>query len=154
MQGVGEQRNKNRNTGAETTKGLFEQADGGILFLDELSAMPYHVQSKLLRVIQDGSFRPLGSHIEKRVNVKIIAAMNVDPVKAMKDKILRDDLFYRFSSSMINLLPLRERLEDVEYYITFFIEEFNKVYGKNIRGIDDELKDFFLRYRWDGNVRS
>mgnify|MGYP000851230689 CR=1 FL=1 len=141
-------------TGAETTKGLFEQADGGILFLDELSAMPYHVQSKLLRVIQDGSFRPLGSHIEKRVNVKIIAAMNVDPVKAMKDKILRDDLFYRFSSSMINLLPLRERLEDVEYYITYFIEEFNKVYGKNIRGIDDELKDFFLRYRWDGNVRE
>jgi arginine utilization regulatory protein len=141
-------------TGAETTKGLFEQADGGILFLDELSAMPYHVQSKLLRVIQDGSFRPLGSHIEKRVNVKIFAAMNVDPVIAMEDKILRDDLFYRFSSSMINLLPLRERLEDVEYYVAYFIEEFNKVYGKTIRGIDEALKDFFLRYRWDGNVRE
>lgn len=141
-------------TGAENKKGLFEQADGGILFLDELSAMPYHVQGKLLRVIQDGSFRPLGGNIEKKVNVKIIAAMNIDPVYAMENKILRDDLFYRFSSSMIKLLPLRERREDIEYYVRYFIAEFNKVYGKNIKGFDDELKEVLLKYRWDGNVRE
>lgn len=141
-------------TGAENKKGLFEQADGGILFLDELSAMPYHVQGKLLRVIQDGSFRMLGGNIEKKVDVKIIAAINVEPVYAMENKILRDDLFYRFSSSIINLLPLRERLEDIEYYIHYFIREFNKVYGKNIKGFDDELKEVFYKHRWDGNVRE
>lgn len=141
-------------TGAENKKGLFGEADGGILFLDELSAMPYQVQSKLLRVIQDGSFRPLGSSREKKVNVKIIAAINMNPVKAMKEKLIREDLFYRFSSSMINLLPLRERLEDVEYYVSHFIGEFNKVYGKSIKGFDDELKEFFLQYRYEGNVRE
>jgi len=141
-------------TGAENKKGLFEQADGGILFLDELSAMPYHVQGKLLRVIQDGSFRPLGGNVEKKVNVKIIAAMNIDPVYAMENKILRDDLFYRFSSSMIKLLPLRERREDIEYYVRHFLAEYNKVYGKNIKGMDKELKELLLKYRWDGNVRE
>ena len=141
-------------TGAENKKGLFEQANGGILFLDELSAMPYHVQEKLLRVIQDGSFRTVGGNIEKKVNVKIIAAMNVDPVYAMENKILRDDLFYRFSSSMINILPLRERKEDIEYYIHYFIEEFNKIYGKNVKNFDDELKEVFQKHRWDGNVRE
>ncbi len=145
---------KGAYTGAENKKGLFEQADGGILFLDELSAMPYQVQSKLLRVIQDGSFRALGGNIEKKVNVKIIAAMNADPVQAMKDKVLRDDLFYRFSSSIVNLLPLRERLEDLEYYTMHYIEEFNKIYGRSIQGIDEELKSFFKSYRWDGNVRE
>ncbi len=141
-------------TGAENKKGLFEQADGGILFLDEISTIPYQVQSKLLRVIQDGSFRPLGGNTEKRVSVKIIAAMNIDPVQGMKDKILRDDLFYRFSSSMINLLPLRERLEDLEYYTLHYIGEFNKIYGRDIQGLDEESKEFFSAYRWDGNVRE
>ena len=73
-------------TGAENKKGLFEEADGGIFFLDELNAMPYEVQGKLLRVLQDGTFRPIGSNREKRVNVKIIAAMNVDPIEAMRTK--------------------------------------------------------------------
>ncbi len=145
---------KGAYTGAITNKGLFEQADNGILFLDELSAIPYHVQSKLLRVIQDGTFRPLGGNAEKKVNAKIIAAMNVDPVKAMEQKILRDDLFYRFSSSMINLPPLRERLEDLEYYIAHYIAEFNRVYGKNIAGTSDEVMNAFLSYSWDGNVRE
>ena len=85
-------------TGAENRRGLFEEADGGVIFLDEVSAIPYTVQAKLLRVIQDGTFRPLGASHDKHVNVKIIAAMNVEPMKAIEEGTFRADLFYRFSS--------------------------------------------------------
>lgn len=141
-------------TGAENRKGLFEEADGGILFLDELSTIPYDVQGKLLRVVQEGTFRPVGANTEQRVNVKIIAAMNVDPLVAMENHTLRKDLFYRFSSNMIELLPLRERPEDIEYYITYFVEKFNAVYGKKIEGVSDELRKMLMDYAWEGNVRE
>ena len=141
-------------TGAENKKGLFEEANGGILFLDELNSMPYHVQGKLLRVLQDGSFRPIGANSEKSVDVKIIAAINLDPMTAIKNKMLRDDLFYRFSSSVIHLTPLRERREDISYYADYYIREFNKVYNKKISGISDELRKVLTEYRWDGNVRE
>jgi arginine utilization regulatory protein len=141
-------------TGAENKRGLFEEANGGILFLDELNSMPYHVQGKLLRVLQDGSFRPIGSNTEKSVDVKIIAAINLDPMLAIKNKLLRDDLFYRFSSSVVHLTPLRERPEDISYYINYYIKEFNKIYNKKIVGISDDLKKTLTDYRWDGNVRE
>ena len=141
-------------TGAENKKGLFEEADGGILFLDELNSMPYQVQGKLLRVLQDGSFRPLGSNQEKSVDVKIIAAINLDPMKAIENKILRNDLFYRFSSCMLHLTPLRERKDDIVYYAEHYIDEFNNVYSKKITGISENLIDFLIHYRWDGNVRE
>jgi arginine utilization regulatory protein len=145
---------KGAYTGAENQKGLFEEANGGILFLDELNSMPYHVQGKLLRVLQDGSFRPVGSGSEISADVKIIAAINLDPMVAIKNKVLRDDLFYRFSSSIIHLIPLRERKEDISYYMDHYIREFNKVYGKNITGISDELRKMLTNYRWNGNVRE
>lgn len=145
---------KGSYTGAENKKGLFEEADGGIFFLDELNAMPYGVQGKLLRVLQEGTFRPLGSSTEKKVNVKIIAAINMDPMEAIENNFLRKDLFYRLSSSMIYLPPLRERLDDIEYYIDLYIDEFNKMYGKNVKGISEELREFFLAYNWEGNVRE
>ncbi len=141
-------------TGAENKKGLFEEANGGILFLDELNSMPYHVQGKLLRVLQDGSFRPIGSNIEKSVDVKIIAAINLDPMVAIKNKMLRDDLFYRFSSSIIHLTPLRERREDIIYYVDYYINEFNNVYNKKIAGVSDDLRKILIEYSWDGNVRE
>lgn len=141
-------------TGAENRKGLFEEADGGILFLDELNSIPFQVQGKLLRVLQDGSFRALGSNTEKKVNVKVIAAMNIDPLDAIKDKQLRNDLFYRLSGSMIKLLPLRERKDDIEYYIKYYINEFNKIYDKNVEIVTDDLHDFFMNYEWNGNVRE
>ena len=141
-------------TGAENKKGLFEEADGGIFFLDELNALPYHVQGKLLRVVQEGTFRPIGASKEKRVDVKIIAAMNVDPLTAIEKNILRKDLFYRLSGNMLYLLPLRERKEDVEYLIDKYIDYFNEVYGKQVSGISEKLRDFFLRYDWEGNVRE
>ena len=98
---------KGAYTDAENKAGLFLQADGGILFLDELNSIPYHVQSKLLRVLQDGTFRPLGSSGDRHVDVKIIGAMNIDPIEAIEKKIIRSDLFYRFSSGLISLPPLR-----------------------------------------------
>ncbi|MBQ1690885.1 MAG: sigma 54-interacting transcriptional regulator [Firmicutes bacterium] len=141
-------------TGAENKKGLFEEADGGIFFLDELNALPYAVQGKLLRVLQEGTFRPLGASKEKKVKVKIIAAMNIDPMEAIEKGILRRDLFYRLSSNMIYLPPLRERPDDIEYLTDNYIDYFNDMYGKNVKGISEELRAFFLSYDWEGNVRE
>ena len=141
-------------TGAETRKGLFEEADGGVLFLDEISSIPYTVQAKLLRVIQDGTFRPLGAANDKQVNVKIIGAMNVDPIKAIEDGTFRSDLFYRFSSGFISLVPLRERKEDIKLFIKYYVDYFAQVYSRNIIGIDKRVEDIFLNYSWEGNVRE
>jgi arginine utilization regulatory protein len=145
---------KGAYTGAEHTKGLFLEADGGVLFLDELSAMPSQVQGKLLRVMQEGTFRPVGSNEEVHVDVKIIAAMNVDPVEAMNNNIIRKDLFYRFSTCMIELKPLRERVEDIEYYVVHFKNIYTELYNKKIGKIDDELMENFKSYKWEGNVRE
>jgi len=145
---------KGAYTGAEYSKGLFLEADGGVLFLDELSAMPYQVQGKLLRVIQEGTFRPVGSNQEIHVDVKIIAAMNIDPVEAMNKDIIRKDLFYRFSSCMIGLPPLRERIEDIEFYAEHFKTIYADLYNKKIEKIDDQLMGVFKAYNWEGNVRE
>ena len=141
-------------TGAENHKGLFDVADGGIIFLDELNTMPFNVQAKLLRVLQDGTFRPLGSNFEKKVNVKVIAAMNIDPIIAIEKNILRRDLFYRFSSGLITLTPLRERKEDIRLFLQYYMKYFSDAYGKNIKGIDPALQESFIDYTWDGNVRE
>lgn len=145
---------KGSYTGAENKKGLFEEANNGIFFLDELNALPYAVQGKLLRVLQEGTFRPIGSNVEKKTNVKIIAAMNIDPMEAIEKNVLRKDLFYRLSSNMIYLPPLKERKDDIEYLIDNYIDHFNEVYGKDVKGISDELRNFFLKYEWEGNVRE
>ena len=141
-------------TGAENKKGLFEQADGGVLFLDELNSIPYNVQSKLLRVLQDGSFRPLGSNKDKHVKVKVIGAMNIEPVEAIDGGIIRKDLFYRFSSGLITLPPLRERREDITLFIKHYVDYYKRAYNKEVSGVDDEVKELFMNYSWDGNVRE
>ena len=145
---------KGAYTGAERRTGLFQEADGGILFLDELSSMPYEVQAKLLRVLQDGTFRTLGGRQDKRVSVKVICAMNVDPVAAMEEGTLRKDLFYRLSSSMIRLIPLRERPEDIELFIDYYVRHFGALYGKRVRGLSPALRQAMLDYPWEGNVRE
>lgn len=141
-------------TGAENRKGLFDEANGGLLFLDEFNSIPYDVQGKLLRVLQDGSFRPVGSNIQKNVSVKVIAAMNEDPLEAIKNQHLRKDLFYRLSSGMIFLPPLRERKEDILLFVNYYIKDYNAIYGKNVQGITKILERFFLSYHWEGNVRE
>lgn len=145
---------KGAYTGAENHKGLFEQADGGIIFLDELNSLPYHVQGKFLRVLQDGTFRSIGDNVEKRVNLKIIAAMNVDPMVAIEKKILRSDLFYRLSGGLVYLPPLRERKDDIEFFINHYIEKGNFQMNKQIKGISQRLREVFLSYHWGGNVRE
>ena len=145
---------KGAYTGAENRKGLFEEADGGIIFLDELSTLPYDVQGKLLRVLQDGSFRPVGSNIEKSVSVKIIAAMNVDPMEAIKNMQLRKDLFYRLSGGMIYLPPLRERKKDITLFVDNYIKMYNNMYGKKVCGITGKVENIFQEYDWEGNIRE
>ncbi len=141
-------------TGAENAEGLFSQADGGILFLDEICSIPYNIQPKLLRVIQEGSFRPLGATKDKHVSVKVIAAMNIEPLEAIEKKILRKDLFYRFSGGLISILPLRERPEDIELYMEYFLKYYCNLYNKNSITLSKEVKDFLRNYCWPGNVRE
>lgn len=146
--------NKGAYTGALNRSGLFEQADDGIIFLDELNSIPYDVQGKLLRVLQDGTFRPVGSSVQKSVKVKIIAAMNEDPFQAIKNKHLRNDLFYRLSVGMIYLPPLRERKEDIKLFTDYYINEYSCIYNKQVEGITADLENVFNDYRWEGNVRE
>ena len=146
--------NKGAYTGAENRKGLFEEANDGLIFLDELNSIPYDVQGKLLRVLEDGTFRPVGVNKEKTVNVKIIAAMNIDPIKAIETNKLRRDLFYRLSGGMIFIPPLRERKRDIKLFVDNYIKEYNAIYGKEVKGISEELEKFFYEYEFDGNVRE
>ncbi len=145
---------KGAYTGAENRVGLFEQANEGVLFLDEINSMPYSVQAKLLRVIQNGKFRPVGAKKEKSVQVKLITAMNVPPEEAINKKILRADLFYRLSSVMILIPPLRERPEDIEVFLNHYIKVYSDLYQKEIKGISKSLKQFIYSYAWNGNVRE
>lgn len=145
---------KGAYTGAENRIGLFEQSDGGTLFLDELNSMPYDIQSKLLRVLQDNEIRPIGSNKVKKVDVKVIFAMNEDPMKAIEVKRLREDLFYRVSGNMIKLVPLRDRKEDILLYANHFIKIYNYQYSRNVEGISRDLMDIFKNYAWKGNVRE
>jgi len=103
---------------------------------------------------KDGTFRPVGSNNEKQINVKVIAAMNVEPLKAIEEKQLRKDLFYRLSGGMVFIPPLRERKKDIELFVEYYIKEYNSIFGKNVKGISDELKCFFMEFNWDGNVRE
>jgi arginine utilization regulatory protein len=141
-------------TGAENKIGLFEMADGGVLFLDELNAMPLHLQAKLLRVLQDGKVRPVGSEVEKKVDVKVIVAMNKNPMNLIKENLLREDLFYRLSNNTLYLTALRDRKEDIPLYIEHFIDQFNHKYKKNVEKISPGLRNILLRYQWPGNVRE
>jgi len=145
---------KGAYTGADNRVGIFEQAEDGILFLDEINSMPLMIQAKLLRVLQDGVVRKLGSNKEKKINVKVIGAMNVDPVEAIEKNHLREDLFYRLSSNLIELVPLRERKEDISIYVDYFVDKLNIIYNRKVEGISSGMMDIFYNYDWKGNVRE
>ncbi|MDR7856990.1 sigma 54-interacting transcriptional regulator [Tissierella sp.] len=141
-------------TGAVDKPGLFEEAHGGTLFLDEINSMPLNLQAKLLRVLQDGRVRRVGDNNEKEVDVRIIAAMNIEPLKAMELGQIREDLFYRLSVVSLKLLPLRERKEDIMIYVDHFIKLYNLRLDKDVIGVSDEVKELFMEYNWPGNVRE
>ena len=141
-------------TGAEDRPGLFELASGGTLFLDEINSMPLELQSKLLRVIQDGSIRRLGGTKTINVDVRIIAATNIAPELAVERKELRADLFYRLNVVSFGIPALRERRDDLPVLVNYFIDKFNRLLGKNTRGVSEEVMKIFNNYPWEGNVRE
>lgn len=145
---------KGSYTGAVERPGLFELADGGTLFLDELHAMPIDLQAKLLRVLEDGMIRRVGGTKDLFVDVRVVAAMNVHPKKALEDHLIRVDLFYRLNVLTFELLPLRERKEDILYLTETFIQSYNRILNKNIIELSEEIKSIFLSYAWPGNVRE
>ncbi len=141
-------------TGAKDNPGLFELADGGTLFLDEINSMDIELQAKLLRILQDGIIRRVGGRKTIKVDVRVIASTNEDPIKLTEQKRLRRDLFYRLNVISLKIAPLRERKEDVPYLIESFIKSYNKKLNKNIVGITEECIELMKEYEWPGNVRE
>ncbi len=141
-------------TGAKDRPGLFELANGGTLFLDEINSMDIELQTKLLRVLQDGIIRRIGGVKTIVVDVRVIASTNEHPLKAVKRKLLREDLYYRLNVISLTIPPLRERKEDIPLLIEYFIKLYNKQLNKNVRGVSPEVVDLFMNYCWPGNVRE
>ncbi|KZL90749.1 sigma-54 interaction domain-containing protein [Clostridium magnum] len=141
-------------TGAENKKGLFEAANHGTILLDEVNSMEPYLQSKLLRVLQDGCIRPIGSNKTMDIDVRIIATLNEETEKLIESGKLRKDFYYRLSVIRINIPPLRERKEDIPMLVKKIIDKYNNILGKNIKGIDDEIMKKFLDYNWPGNIRE
>lgn len=141
-------------TGAEDRPGLFELANGGTLFLDEINSMPLELQSKLLRVLQDGTIRRVGATETTQVDVRIIAATNKAPEKAVEEKQLRSDLYYRLNVVSFQIPKLKERKDDIPILVNYFIQKFNRKMNKEVEGVSEEVMDIFKKYKWDGNVRE
>jgi formate hydrogenlyase transcriptional activator len=142
-------------TGAlERRSGRFELADGGTIFLDEVGELPLETQVKLLRVLQEREFEPVGSSQPMRVNVRVIAATNRNLEKSIKTGSFRDDLFYRLNVFPVEVPPLRERRSDISKLATFFVFHYSKKLGKNIEGISQDTMDRIIGYSWPGNVRE
>ena len=142
-------------TGAYRRKpGKFEAASGGFLFLDEISELPYSLQSKLLHVLQDGTVSTLGSTNEVQVDVRIIVATNRDLEECVQNGSFRDDLFFRLNVVHINVPPLRERLRQLEVLIDYFRDKFARQYNTHPVYLDDDAKSFLFSYRWPGNIRE
>ncbi|WP_377889113.1 sigma-54 interaction domain-containing protein [Alkalihalobacillus sp. R86527] len=141
-------------TGAEERPGLFELADKGTLFLDEINSMPTEIQAKLLRVLEDGVIRRVGAVKTRRVDVRIIAAINEEPEIALKEKRMREDLFYRLNVVYLRIPPLRERRGDIPSLIEHFITKYNYKFNKSITNIEREALEVLCNRRWQGNVRE
>src|SRR5919108_222007 len=135
-------------------KGLFEVADRGTIFLDEIGTMNLETQAKILRVLQDRKFMHLGGISEIQVDVRIIAATNVDLKQAVRDGRFREDLFYRLNVITVDLPPLRERREDIPLLVDFFIKKFAEENGRPVRQISPEAMRPLMDYAWPGNVRE
>lgn len=142
-------------TGAVSRKeGCFELADGGTLFLDELGEMDADLQSKLLRVLEDGTFRRLGGTQEVKVDVRVIAATNRNLEELVEENHFREDLYYRLNVFTIKMPPLRERKDDILLLAETFIEEFNLKNDRNVKGISKEALRTLQKYSFPGNVRE
>jgi len=148
-------REKGAFTGSsERQVGRFELADNGTLFLDEIGEMPMELQTKLLRVIQDGEFERLGSPKTIKVNVRIIASTNRNLEEEIREGRFREDLFYRLNVFPITIPPLRQRKEDIPILVDYFVAKFNKKIGKKIETVSKDILSALEEYNWPGNVRE
>ncbi len=138
----------------QSKKGLCELADEGTLFLDEIGDMPLGLQAKLLRFLEERTFRRIGGTVDHQVDVRIIAATNKDLKKAMLAKEFREDLFYRLNVIEIAIPPMRERPEDTPLLAMYFVKHFNEKFRKNVLGLDKEVLHTMVSYSWPGNVRE
>jgi transcriptional regulator with GAF, ATPase, and Fis domain len=138
----------------EKRVGRFELANGATLFLDEIGELPLELQSKLLRVLQDGEFERLGSSQTLRADVRVIAATNRNLEEDVRNKVFRLDLWYRLSVFMISVPPLRERSEDIDQLVNYMINNFAKKLGKQIKSIPTDILLKLQKYPWPGNVRE
>jgi DNA-binding NtrC family response regulator len=139
---------------AERRIGCFELADAGTLLLDEIGEMPAPTQAKLLRVLEDRKVRRLGSKSETPVDVRVLAATNKDPEKAVSSGELRQDLYFRLNVFHINLPPLREHKDDIPLLVEHILRDVNTKHGKHVRGIGAEVLDIFMSHTWPGNIRE
>jgi DNA-binding NtrC family response regulator len=142
-------------TGADRDKrGLIEAANGGTLLLDEIAEMPAHLQTKLLRVLQDRRLRPLGDEREIDVSFRLLSATNRNTSALLEEGLLRKDLYFRISTIKIRVPPLRDRLDDVPVIARHFLDRFNAQYHKSIRDLSPATVQRLLRYNWPGNIRE
>ncbi len=142
-------------TGATSDKkGLIEEANGGTLFLDEIGEMPMSLQAKLLRFLEERKIRPLGSTKEIEVDVRIISATNRNLEEEIEKGNFREDLYYRLSTIIIKIPPLRERKEDIPLLAEHFLKEFQEKYGKKFEKISQDFLDFLMKYEFKGNIRE
>lgn len=141
-------------TGAVNRPGIFEEANGGTLMLDEINSMALPLQSKLLRVLQEGYIRRVGGTKDIPIDAKIIATTNEDPIESVRNGTLRKDLYYRLNVIYIKIPPLKDRLDDVPILCEHFIDKYNKKIGKDIWMISDEVSEALKNYFWPGNVRE
>jgi transcriptional regulator with GAF, ATPase, and Fis domain len=142
-------------TGAVTAKrGLFEEADGGTLFLDEVGETSPAMQVKLLRVLQEGRFRPVGTSEERSADVRIITATNRDPEEMVREGTFREDLYYRINVIPVHVPPLRDRRDDIQGMLRHFVAAFSAEMSKDIRHVTPGAMELLERYSWPGNVRE
>jgi len=135
-------------------RGLFETADGGSVFLDEIGEITAGLQSKLLRFLEEKTFKRVGGLVDVRVDVRVIAATNRDLEHEVQTGKFREDLFYRLHVMPLMLPPLRERDGDIRLLIEYYIDRFNREFRKKVRGLNDEALALLERYRWPGNIRE
>lgn len=141
-------------TGAVEGPGLFEQANGGTIFLDEINSMPLNLQPKILRVIQEKTVRRVGGDKEIPISCRILSAVNKNPKQVLEDGLIRDDLFFRLATIELKIPPLRDRKEDIEYLVYNFIRKYNVRFGLFIEGVSPTLFNILMEYEWPGNIRE
>ncbi len=142
-------------TGAtENRKGIFELANGGTVFLDEIGEIPLDIQSKFLRFLQEKEIRRIGEDRSIKVDVRIITATNKNLKKLVQEGKFREDLYYRIEGIKIRIPPLRERKEDIPLLANYFVQKFNEKYNASVKGITPEAMEVLINYQWEGNVRQ